>query len=379
MSVLEGFIRDVRYLPHLTPAPHPITPLDGFDVNQAKATGLVNLGSPGNHLAYARWVSPKRTRSYPFARLYDIFHYNNRKVAIIPIIKDEGADSANNDRINAMTFSWMSLLDIFIVLAWYDDAVRKPGVKNLITRQRLNAAWVRDKLTEISQYHLSALHWNTSHFQRDFETVYREAVDSYRQIAARTDVTLHSPEEHLRVLDRYLVNERFNLDAFRVETLLRSQGAARREIQTTHRLESLADGDKTLLSVSNYLGGTYYLAPDEVYFDGSTFVLQESKNNSRGRFPSISDLKDGLFKLILYANLTELRVDGQPVPFRARLRLTGGFAGTLTLPVDTPDLIDIFCARNRLTGQPQQRLYQLQQEAKTNHLTISLIGQLDTP
>jgi hypothetical protein len=255
VSVLRGFIKDVRYAPQLTsklPATYSLT---DFEVNAAKHFGLIQVGTPENHLAFARWISPKRTRSYPFARLYDIFHYNTRKIAIIPVIKDEGADTANNDRINYMTFSWMSLLDVFIVLAWYQDAQRKPGTKDLITAQRMNAEHVRQKLQEISTYHLSALHWNTSHFSNDFEWIYRQAVRSYERIAQKHNMRLHSITDHLCVLDRYITDERFDLDKFKQETLARSLSAATREIQTSHWAESLSEGAKNLLYISNYLGG----------------------------------------------------------------------------------------------------------------------------
>ncbi len=45
----------------------------------------------GESIAICRWVSPKRTRSYPYARVYDILSEDaSKKVAIIPVVKDEG-------------------------------------------------------------------------------------------------------------------------------------------------------------------------------------------------------------------------------------------------------------------------------------------------
>lgn len=379
MPVLKGFVRDVRYIPHLNTQSGQPYPLAEFDINTVRQHGLVNLGTPENNLAYARWISPKRTRSYPFARLYDIFHYNTRKVAIIPIIKDEGAASGNNDRINYMTFSWMSLLDIFIVLAWYDDAKRKPGEKELITAQKLNAAHIREKLTEISQYHLSALHWNTSHFERDFEPVYRTAVESYRQISDRHNVRLHRADEHLKVLERYRAEGKFDLQLFKRDTLNRSMAAAQRELRTSHLNESLSDGEKHLLYVSNYLGGEYHLAPDEVYNNEGIFIIQEAKNSTKtSRLPSQDDIKDGLFKLILYSNLHELSVDGIITPFISRLKLTGSFRGKLALPQATPEAIAQFCILNRLTRRQIAIIEGLSLEANSNQrLNILLVGRDD--
>jgi hypothetical protein len=100
---LKGFIRDATYTPYLNPEKFEAYDVKQFDVNQAQASGLIDLGTSGNNLAFSKWVSPKRTRSYPFARIYNTFHFNTKKVTIIPIIKDEGAGTQNNDRINFIT------------------------------------------------------------------------------------------------------------------------------------------------------------------------------------------------------------------------------------------------------------------------------------
>jgi hypothetical protein len=43
-------------------------------------------------LAVSWWVSAKRTRSYPYARIYDTLGFQGKKVTIIPIFKDEGKE-----------------------------------------------------------------------------------------------------------------------------------------------------------------------------------------------------------------------------------------------------------------------------------------------
>lgn len=150
---LKGFIRDATYTPYLNPEKFEAYDITQFDVNQAQAYGLIDLGTSGNNLAFSKWISPKRTRSYPFARIYKTFHFNTKKVTIIPIIKDEGAGTQNNDRINFITFSWMNLLNIYIILAWYEDAERKPGTTDRITNQIMNVRSVREKLLDVSRYH----------------------------------------------------------------------------------------------------------------------------------------------------------------------------------------------------------------------------------
>ncbi len=67
----RGFLRDVKYVSCLTSQLDSYD-ISQFDINKAKASGIIKLDSSGgNNLAFSKWVSPKRTRSYPFGRLYD--------------------------------------------------------------------------------------------------------------------------------------------------------------------------------------------------------------------------------------------------------------------------------------------------------------------
>ena len=372
---LKGFIRDATYTSYLNPEKFEAYDITRFDVNQAQASGLIDLGTSGNNLAFSKWVSPKRTRSYPFARIYNTFHFNTKKVTIIPIIKDEGAGTQNNDRINFITFSWMNLLNIYIILAWYEDAERKPSTTDRITNQILNAESVREKLFEVSQYRMTALHWNTTHFEKDFASIYLNAVDGYKKISEVRNVAVHSPKNHLETLERFKVNGHFSLSSFKEVSLPRSYEAAHRESVTTHVLESLEENTKGIFDISNYLGGQYYLTADEIYWENDQLVIQESKNSSKGKLPSEDDIKDGLFKLILFANMEEVAIDERTnIQFITRLKLTGDLIGSLLLPCVTEDVFN-FCAENRLTQTYQKRLILLNQEAgQNNRLQVWITG-----
>ncbi len=372
---LTGFIRDATYTPYLNPSKFSEYNISQFDVNQAQAYGLINLGVPGNSLAFSKWVSPKRTRSYPFARIYNTYHLNSKKVTIIPIIKDEGAGTQNNDRINYITFSWMNLLNIYIILTWYEDAERKPNTTDRITDQMLNTESVREKLLEPSRYQMTALHWNTTHFEKDFESIYLNAVAGYKKISREENVAVHSPANHLQTLEKFKADGRFSLTSFKEATLPRSSEAAHRESLTTHILESLEENTKGVFCISNYLGGQYHLTADEVYWESNQLIVQESKNNSKGKLPSENDIKDGLFKLILFANMERVTIDNRSnIQFVTRLKLTGDLVGSLFLPCETDDIFG-FCVENRLTQTHQKRIFLLNQEARENNkLQIWITG-----
>ena len=244
--------------------------------------GWLTIGTSGNNLAFSKWVSPKRTRTYPFPRIYNTYGLGTKKVTIIPVIKDEGA-AGDNDRINAMTFSWMNLMNVHIVLAWYEDA-RKVDSKEKITNQVLNVESVTEKLLEISQFHSNALHWNTNHFENDFERIYLSAVEGYQRISEKENVMMHKAQDHLNTLEKFRANNQFCLDTFKRVTLSRSHAAALRETVTVHELESLGEDEKGIFSIINYQGGEYYLTADEIYWENGQLVIQESKNTTKKKF-----------------------------------------------------------------------------------------------
>jgi hypothetical protein len=365
---LKGLVKGVKYNPCLNQGKLTEYDIAQFDVNTAKAYGLVNIGTSGNNLAFSKWVSPKRTRTYPFPRIYNTYGLGTKKVTIIPVIKDEGA-AGDNDRINAMTFSWMNLMNVHIVLAWYEDA-KKVTAKDKITNQALNVENVTEKLIEISQFHSNALHWNTNHFETDFEQIYLSAVESYERISEKENVVMHKARDHLDTLENFKVNNQFCLETFKRVTLSRSHAAALRETVTVHKLESLGEDDKGIFSIINYQGGEYYLTADEIYWENDQLVIQESKNTTKKKFPSPGDIKDGLFKLILFTNMERVDVDDRTdVPFVTRLKLTGNLTGHLFLPNST-NRVSNFCRENHLKPNDQKTITLLNQEAGMNDFQI---------
>lgn len=369
MLNLQGVIRNVSYQPFLAPKLTEYE-IDGFDINRAKGFGIVRLGQ--NTLGYSKWVSPKRTRSFPYARVYNTYGLSKR-VTIIPVIKDEGF-RGDNDRINVITLSLMNLLNVFVILAWYDDAKKHTTRDGKITSQLMNIDYVREKLIEINNYQQTALHWNLSHFENDFVDVYRGAVESYRRISTKTNIPMHPERDHLAVLEQFMVDGRFHIESFRELSLTRSKGAAQRETVVQHLSEFLQDGDKAYFNVKNYLGGEYHLTADEVYRENEHFVIQESKNTNRTKLPSMNDIKDGLLKLILYSNMDELFINGEKIAFTTRLKLTGSINGSLFLPA-SPESVAGFVKENQFRASHCAIIDRLNEEVQHNHnLSILITG-----
>lgn len=344
-----------------------------FDINRAEIAGRLRI--EGREIAYSKWKTPKRTRSFPYERIYDTYAKAPLVVTVIPVLKDEGRDG-DLDRVQFSTLSLMSLLGVHIVLAYYDSAHRSArgggGARERLTDQRFDNAFVKDQIAELARSNLPARVWNERLFERRLVEIMERALKSYETISATEGVALHD-YAGLRV---FLARVKGEYREFRRLSLQASADAAQRELTTTHKLEVLGDGEKSALVIEDSLGGLYYWTADEVFYEGGRLVLQEAKNTIRHPFPATPDIKDALLKLILYSNFAELRAGGESVPFVARLKLTGRLTGSLRLPARREQIVAFLCANASVFGEAERSLVEaLQREVAANrNLEIVIKG-----
>lgn len=359
-----GFIKGITYKTYLAEELKEIS-LENFNINQVNTFGVVKSNTIG--VAYSKWVSPKRTRSYPFARIYNTYSAS-KVITIIPVIKDEGKDG-DIDRIQYSTISWMNLLNVYIVLGYYETAC-KSNKKDQINKQKLtdqqfNNEFVKSQINEILAYHQSALHWNKNLFEDRFVQIFEKALDCYHSISRTTGTIIHSRQG----MDSYLQKIIEEFEEFKNISLKGSQNASKRESLTSHKLEYLIDGLKATFSIENYLGGVYYLTPDEIFHVNDTYIVQESKNTSKASLPKLSDIQDGLFKLILFSNLDSLSLNGQKVSFLTKLKLTGrNVIGSILFPDASVSELELFLAVNIKVFNKKEKeiIRKLAVEAKNN-------------
>ncbi|MCY4537713.1 MAG: hypothetical protein OXE52_05720 [Chloroflexi bacterium] len=371
---LNGIIRNIEYEPQARTSRLKRMAFEGFDINSVPASGIIEFADDTS-FGYSKWNTPKPSRTYPSARIYKTYHLQTKRVTVIPVIKDEGKWAQNNDRITFMTYSRMNLMCVYIILAWYNRAEPHPTRANRITNQQLNNEFVLEKIREVKRSQKSALHWNELHFEKDYEYVYRQAVESYQKVSRMYDLEMNSAENHLKLLEQCLVDGKFSRDAFAEFSSDRSASAALRETMTIHDLEHLTHGDKAYFELENRLGGKYFVTADEVYWENNILVIQESKNTVSGVLPSLTDIQDGLFKNILFKEIDELYLDGESVNFTTRLKLTGNLDGALKLPIEDASAIDNFGGKNNLTAHKRKLLRLLNEEARKNTgLSIEITG-----
>ena len=215
----------------------------------------------GALFSVSKWLSPKRTRSYPYARVYDTLQREvSKTVAVIPIVKDEGI-RGDRDFLQWDTVSLMSLLNVYVIPAYYIDA-GKGSKEGKITKQMYDNTFLTSKFEELVYYRASALHWNLKELSKEnLEMLIDKVIKSYRKISKTTGVKLHSEKGLLKFKDKLSKG----IEAFKSFSRSKAKEAQRRESVTLQPKELLNKGAKATLTIENYLGGLYYFTVDEVF------------------------------------------------------------------------------------------------------------------
>jgi len=154
----------------------------------------------------------------------------------------------------------MSLLDVFVVFAYYDKAEKSEKSDLKITNQKFDNKYVLSNIKEIEQYHSSALHWNLNELNTNFHKILTKVKTSYVTIEKTTKVKLHNQIG----LDNFQENISKDVSLFMAFSRDKAQKAQSREFVTKQPKESLTSLSKAKVTITNYLGGQYFLTVDEI-------------------------------------------------------------------------------------------------------------------
>lgn len=362
MHISAKIIQGLQYKPYLT-SKLKVIDLEDFNINESPTSCIVKDGNFS--CGVSRWVSPKRTRSYPYARVYDTLD-SSKRITVIPIIKDEGK-RGDRDFIQWDTVSLMSLFDVFVIFTYYQTAEKHSTRPNKITKQRYDDALVHRKFQEVRNYRSSALHWNLKELgDKSLPNLVEKVRLAYGEMSQQLGVEFHSEKG----IDRFLGQLNKGIGAFMSSSRQKAKDAQNRESQTIQPKEALSTRTKATITIENYLGGTYYFTTDEIEVEGRNVQLIESKHSRRSRLPSIGDIKDGLIKMILYTNLEQVKIDGvayQPVPI---VRLTSTvIEGSISTKSDKSE-IENFIVSNAFSDREKILLEHLLVEAHHNRFQL---------
>lgn len=342
-------IKGIKYKPLLCRKLEVFDFKDLGNVLSCCASFILNIDKE-NKVAVSWWVSAKRTRSYPYARVYDTLGFAGKKITIIPIIKDEGKEG-DRDFLQWDTVSLMSLLGVYVIVAYYEEAKRSRRYKHKITNQRFDIRYLKEQIKNILSYQSDALHWNLAHID-NVGQIGQKALESYDRISKKLGVAMHSRQSAEKRINELLKGKEEFMNLSR--TL--AEKAQRRERLTIQPKENLS-GTKAIITMQNYLGGYYYFTVDEAEIKGSNVFLVEGKHSKTNSLPSLEDIKDGLLKMILFTNLEDVKVDNKKFKSRAILKLTvrGRFD------------------KSRLSESQQKILNLVHKESELNHFQLLLL------
>lgn len=337
--------------------------LENLDINASRGAFLVDNGT--EKIAVSRWISPKRTRSYPYERVYDTLAFAGRKVAVIPVVKDEGL-GGERDFLQWDTISLLGLLNVQVVLAYYNEAEKNTRRNDQITAQKLDNAYILSRLREVFAFGGTARQWNERE-ARGLKAVFEKAKAAYAEISRKTKTYLHDAAA-LDELIRYAATPREFIEFSR----RKAQTAQAREFQTEQPKEALATRTKAKVTINNALFGKYFFTCDETRVEGKTVFLIEAKHSERARFPSSNDIKDGLVKMMLYTNLARVKIGKNPFNPRVMIRLT---SRQLKGSIDSDaaaEKSEKFFADNNFAAPDKEFFRRLFAEAKANRFTVIL-------
>lgn len=332
-----------------------------FDINNVPTVCIFN---GGKHIfAISRWVSPKRTRSYPYERVYNTLSIS-KKITVIPIVKDEGA-GGDRDFIQWDTVSLMSLLDVYVIFAYYSKAAKKSDKK--ITNQQFDNNYIISKIKEIEQYHSSALHWNLHELNTNLHTIIDTVKTSYTAIEKSTGVKLHGFDG----LDTFKNKIGSDVSQFMEFSREKAEKAQSREVVTVQPKEHVSTLSKAKITITNYLGGQYFFTVDEIKL-AETLSLIEGKHSVKALLPSKADIKDGLLKMILYCNLSDTKINGKSIVCEPILELTSTKLNGTINSASSVEEIERFFATNNFKAAQKNIVTMVFAEAKSNNFTVNI-------
>ena len=337
-----------------------------FNINSAPSCFL--LSDKKFTYGISKWVSPKRTRSYPFERVYNSLNVPKR-ITVIPIIKDEGL-RGDRDFIQWDTVSLMSLLDVYVILAYYNNAVIHPSRENKITDQEFDNNYVKNKILEIGNYHSSALHWNFKEINDTLPSLIDIVQETYNRLEIELKVSFHNS----RGIQRFKSQFQKGVADFMATSRNKAKEAQNREKQTLQPKEFLSTSTKATITIENYLGGKYYFTTDEISIVDKNLFLIEGKHSSNSKLPSIGDIKDGLLKMVLYCNLTGVKIDNADYTPKPVLKLTStNIPGKISSQSSTSEIAE-FKASTGFNTNNVDIIDRLFTEAKANNFEVIIEG-----
>ena len=328
------------------------------------------LKTTKDEYAFSQWVSPKRTRSFPYSRVYDTLAKKNR-ITLIPFCKDEGADG-DRDFIQWDTISLMSLLNVYVIIGYYNLAEKNQRTlqkhKNKITNQVYDYQYIKNQIEKLQDYQSSPLHWNLKQIEL-LPKIANLTLKSYQKISAETGVQLHIEDgikKRIKILEK-------DTKIFKDYSRELAKQAQYRENLTIQPKEKITANKKKII-LKNLLGGYYFLTIDECIFQKNQILLIEKKHSENDLIPSINDMKDAFIKMVLFTNIEKLEYQGKLQNYKTLVGLTSKtIRGYMHSKMNDTE-IKTFYRKNNFSINQEQIFISAIEEARLNKFILYIFN-----
>ena len=202
----------------------------------------------------------------------------------------------------------------------------------------------------------------------NFSDIIDNVKSNYTEIAKKTGVKMHNEQG----VDSFQEIIKDSLATFMAFSRKKAKDAQNREFVTLQPKESLQTLTKSKITITNYLGGQYFLTVDETLIEKDNIKLIEAKHSKSSGLPSKSDIKDGLLKIILYSNFQNIEIEEKLYNAIPVLLLTSAKINSEISSKDKKDEIRIFYKKNNIKIVQQKFIELLFEEANTNQFLVIL-------
>jgi hypothetical protein len=264
-------------------------------------------------VAISVWTTPKRTKTYPFSRVYDTLGYDGVKITIIPVMVDYGINGERG-RIQPNTVDWMTSIGVYLILGVYIDADKgkvgklaknagantksSEGKPKFAQGQRFDVEYLQLQIEKIIGSRIDVKTWNEIQLSL-IPNFLEKSINNYKKLGTKLDVPLGDFSK----LEEQVEKWKKDSVKFLTDCEKNSKRAQDSESRSIHKLEDVP-GEKGKINIG--FGGTkkLYLTSDSMILDKNKceVTLLEGKNTSKGKYPSLGDIKDALIKLMIFKN-----------------------------------------------------------------------------
>ena len=284
-------------------------------------------------VAISVWTTPKRTKTYPLARVYNTLSHSEGKITIIPVLVDYGKEGERG-KIQPTTVDLMTSVGVYIVLGVFIDAKKgkvgtlaknaNPKTKSREGRlkfgkgQKFDLRYIEKQIKKIITDKPDIKKWNDAQL-RTIPNLLANGIKNYKRLGKELGI----PLSDFSRLEKNVEIWKDDFAQFLADHADLSKGAQESETQADHKLEFVPGGKGT---VNIHFGESrkLYLTADDMKIDKGKGMVTflEGKNASNGKFPGKNDIKEALFKLMIFKN-SDFYFAGKKLKKKLVCHLTG--------------------------------------------------------